>query len=268
MADEEHPGTDPKRDSPQKRRRPRRIRSMDFGQADEAPETVDVQSMHAPIMREKSEPRDGYEPIPLWLVGLFGVLLFWGGWYIGQYSGGFRADVLDPEPAARFAQVGAAEPEEVNPLVLGEKLYKSSCVSCHQASGQGVPGQYPPLVDSRWVDGPPHRLKRILLHGLEGPVTVRGETYDGNMPAFGKQLDDEKIAAVLTYIRQSWGNQASAIPAESVAATRSATADRTEPWSADELEAITDPDYTEPEEVAATQPADEATPTTETGPSP
>lgn len=269
MADQEHPASEDRRKSPLRRRRPKRIPSMDFGQADE-PENVDVQSMHAPIMREKIEPRDGYEPIPLWLVALFGVLLFWGGWYLAQYSGGWRADVLDPEPAARFAHLAAGEPEPVDPLVLGEKLYRANCVSCHQASGKGVSGQYPPLDGSEWVLEAPWRLKRILLHGLEGPVTVMGNTYDGSMPAFGNRFDDEQMAAILSYIRQAWGNQAPAISAESVAATREATSGRTAPWAADELQNITEPDYTESEEEAAqeteTQPENETATSTATAP--
>jgi len=240
---------------------------MDFGEADDAAETVDVQSMHAPIMREKLQPRDGYEPIPLWLVAMFGILLFWGGWYLAQYSGGWRADVLDPNPEARFAYLATGgAPEPVDPVVLGEKLYKSTCVSCHQASGHGLVGQYPPLAGSEWVLGPPHRLKRIPLHGLQGPVKVQGAMFSGNMPPFRDRFNDEQLAAVLTYIRQAWGNQASPISPESVAATRKATADRTKPWTADELLSITEPDYTKSADPttqeSATQPAGQDTPST------
>ncbi len=233
---------------------------MDFGQADSDPETSDIHSMHAPIMREKIEPRDGHEPIPLWLVAMFGILLFWGGWYLAQYSGGWRADILDPHPEARFAHLaGGGEPEQVDPFVLGEKLYKANCVSCHQAQGQGVANQYPPLAGSEWVLEHPQRLKRILLQGLEGPIVVMGNSYNGNMPAFGQRLDDENIGAVLTYIRQAWENEASAISPESVAATRTATQDRTAPWSAEELIALTEPDYVEPAETT-TQPATQTAP--------
>lgn len=205
----------------------------------------DIAKLHAPILRERAEPRDGYEPVPFWLIILFGVLLFWGGWYLAEYSGGFRSDVLDPRPEARFpGRAAAATPPD--PVALGRKLFTANCVSCHQQGGQGVPGQYPPLAGSEWVLGPPARLKRILLHGLSGEVVVKGATYSGNMAAFGARLNDERIAALLTFIRQEWGNDAGAIAPESVAATREAARDRRQPWSASELLAIDKPDYVPP----------------------
>lgn len=215
--------------------------SMDIGGTEDRVEAHDVYQLHAPIMREKMEPRDGYEPVPLWLITVFGALLFWGGWYLATYNGGWRADVFDYDPAARFTSTGNAEPQEVDPVVLGEKLFRQRCVSCHQASGEGVAGQYPPLAGSEWVLEHEYRLTRILLHGLEGPIQVRGSTYNGAMPMFG-QLKDEQIAAVLSYIRQAWGNAAAPIKPEAVAATRAASAQRTRPWSADELLAISQPD--------------------------
>ena len=224
---------------------------------DHQDEHNDINALHAPIVRENLEPRDGYEPVPLWLVALFGGLIFFGGWYLAMYSGGWRGDMLDPEPNARLASGGAPADQPVDPVVLGEKLFKANCVSCHQADGRGVPGQYPPLAGSQWVLGPPHRVKRILLQGLEGPVTVKGETYNGNMPTFGPRLKDDKLAAVLTFIRQAWGNDAAPISAASVAATRAATQDRTQPWTADKLFTVTQPDHVQGRLPA---PADSTTP--------
>jgi mono/diheme cytochrome c family protein len=205
----------------------------------------DIEKLHAPILRERAEPRDGYEAVPLWLIVLCGVLLFWGGWYLAEYSGGFRPDVIDPRPEARFPGQGAAAAPP-DPVALGRKLFTANCVSCHQQGGQGVPGQYPPLAGSEWVLGSPARLKRILLHGLSGEVVVGGATYNGNMAAFGARLNDERIAALLTFLRQEWGNDAEAISPESVAATRAATQARRQPWSASELLAVEEPDYVPP----------------------
>ena len=236
---------------------------------DNPPEFADVGKLHEPIMREKREPRDGYEPVPIWLIGVFFALIFWGGWYLAWYSGGFRRDVLDERP--KFGQLGSATRDQpTDPMQLGEKIFGGRCVSCHQQNGQGVAEQYPPLVGSQWVLENPQRLKRILLHGLQGRITVQGSTYNGNMPAFAKVLDDEKIAAVLTYIRNSWGNGAEPISAESLAATRQATADRTAPWTAEELSSITQLDYTPPTPPAGgeARPDDdmEKTPTAENAP--
>jgi mono/diheme cytochrome c family protein len=236
-------------------------RGMKRGAIDGPPDRHDVAELHAPIVREKTEPRDGYEPVPLWLVGLFGVLIFWGGWYVAQFSGGWRADVLDPHPEARFAGAAAREEAPMDPVELGGRLYRVNCESCHQSDGRGVSGQYPPLAGSSWVNGEPYRLKRILLNGLEGPIEVEGTTYNGNMPAFGDRLDDAKIAALLTYLRQAWGNEAEPLTAESVAATRAAVQDRRQPWTADELLAITEPDFTaSPEASSETTSAEPETP--------
>lgn len=204
---------------------------------------TDVGQLHAPIMREKREPRDGFEPVPLMLVATFGAVLFWGGWYLATFSGGWQPDVLNPDPEARFASRVPLEKLPLDPLALGERLYRANCVSCHQVSGLGVAGQYPSLVGSEWVLENDHQLKRILLQGIEGPMTVLGQTYSGNMPGFGGRLNDEQIAAVLTYIRQSWGNDAELITAEAVAATRAATQHRSQPWTEPELLAITEPDW-------------------------
>jgi mono/diheme cytochrome c family protein len=221
---------DEKRDEASSETQRREIRRADHV----GPEVGDVQDMHRPILRERTEPRDGYEPIPMWVIALFGVLLFWGGWYVGEYSGGWQWNVMDEDPGARFGADAGDGPKD--PLVVGERLYKALCVSCHQAGGQGVSGQYPPLSGSRYVLESPPRLKRILLHGLEGPIEVQGATYNGNMPAFREKLDDERLAAVLTWIRQAFGNEAPPITPESVAATRQATADRRAPWRVAELE--------------------------------
>lgn len=211
--------------------------SMDNGPS----ERNDVSNMHAPIMREKLEPRDGYEPVPLWLVAAFGGLLFWGGWYLAMYSGGFRADVLDHHPQALYEKASMpAQPPD--PKLIGKRLFVANCVACHQANGLGQPGTYPPLAGSEWVLGPPARLNRILLHGLAGPITVKGAQYNGNMPPFGSKLTDEQIAMVLTYIRSEWGNDAPAVSADAVAATRAATASRTQPWTEAELLAVTQND--------------------------
>jgi len=206
----------------------------------------DVSELHGAIVRERADPREGDEPVPLWLITLMGVLLFWGGWYLAEYSGGYRALVLDPRPEARFPARAAGEEKQEDPVALGRKLYTAHCVSCHQQGGQGVPGQYPPLDGSRWVTGSTTRLKRILLHGLNGEIEVQGEVYNGNMPAFGPRLSDEHLGAVLTYVRQAWSNAADPVPPESVAATREATKERTDPWTAPEVDAITEPDWTPP----------------------
>jgi mono/diheme cytochrome c family protein len=201
---------------------------------------------------EHADPTDGYEPVPLWLITFFGALLFWGGWYLSRYAGDWRSDVLEESPGALREAAGPAARED--PMVLGKRLFVGNCASCHQATGVGVAGQYPPLASSDWVKGNPARLKRIVLHGLEGEITVNGTIYNNAMTPFGQKLSDKQIAAILTYIRVNpeWGNDAGPVAEESVAATREATRSRTTPWTAAELLAL---DEDEGPSAAATAPA-------------
>jgi mono/diheme cytochrome c family protein len=98
-------------------------------------------------------------------------------------------------------------------------------VTCHQADGQGLAGTFPPLAGSEYATAAnPAVPIRIVLRGMQGPVTVKGVQYNGVMAPFGTgvELSDEQVAAVLTYVRTSWGNAASPITAQQVAAERPA----------------------------------------------
>jgi mono/diheme cytochrome c family protein len=117
----------------------------------------------------------------------------------------------------------------------GKVVYSTTCAACHQATGEGVEGTYPPLAGSEIVNGDEAKVIRIVLHGLTGPVEVAGETYSGMMPPWGGVLKDPELAAVLTYVRGAWGNKAAPITTAKVAAIRAATASRTTPWTAAEL---------------------------------
>ena len=213
-----------------------------FRGSDETGEFHDVQGLHAPIMREKADPRDGYEPIPTWTAGVFGIIVFMGGIYIDRFCGDFRSDVYEERRPAIGALAKKAD-KPTDPIAVGKRLYAAQgCVACHQATGVGQPGAIPPLAKSDWVLGSTARINRILLQGMQGEVKVVDQTYNGNMPAFGVKLKDEQIAAVLTYIRQEWGNKAEAISTELVTAAREATKDQSNPWSSADLLAITKDD--------------------------
>jgi mono/diheme cytochrome c family protein/glucose/arabinose dehydrogenase len=118
---------------------------------------------------------------------------------------------------------------------LGSRLYVATCATCHLPSGHGQDGVAPSLVDSARVLGDDEALIKILLHGMSGPVEVNGRTFNGEMPraAFGT---DPQIAAILTYIRRSWGNNADPVSPDRVAGIRSDTWSRAEPWRVDELD--------------------------------
>lgn len=117
----------------------------------------------------------------------------------------------------------------------GAGLYAAYCSACHGSDGQGVPGAFPPLAGSSSVVGPAERIAGIVLRGLHGPLEVAGETYYGVMPSFASRLDDEQAAALLSFVRSSWGNEASPVTPEQVAEVRSDTAGLGA-FSADEVE--------------------------------
>ena len=191
----------------------------------------------APALREAAEPTENASPIPFWLVIFAGTLVFWGGFHLATNSGGFKPDVFNPvfSGGGLMAQAGPPDPK-----VVGKRLYTQNCIGCHQSSGMGLAGQFPPLVGSEWVVGGDwvgdNHLVKILLAGMQGPVQVKGQSYNNAMPPWA-QLKDSEIANILTYIRSEWGNNAPAITPEYVAKVR-AIVNRKEPWTQKELKTI------------------------------
>ncbi len=120
-----------------------------------------------------------------------------------------------------------------SPVAVGEQKYNQICASCHQATGQGVEGNFPPLAGSEWVTGDPQVPIAIVLHGLQGEIQVAGKTYNGAMQPWS-MMPDEDIAAILTYVRQAWGNSAGPVTADQVKAVRDKAGARAA-WTAEEL---------------------------------
>lgn len=121
---------------------------------------------------------------------------------------------------------GASHREDVAPKSAssapdGAALYARTCVACHQMTGQGVPGAFPPLDGSPYVVGDKvERLAAIMIYGLSGPINVNGIVYTSAMPPLGATLKDEEFAAIASYVRSSWSNKASAVDTEVFAAVR------------------------------------------------
>jgi mono/diheme cytochrome c family protein len=120
------------------------------------------------------------------------------------------SNMASPAAGASVAANGAAASD-------GAKVYQTNCSSCHQASGQGVAGTFPPLAGNAAVTGDPTRVIHIVKYGLSGKIDVNGTSYNGMMPAWGQQLSNGDIASVITYIRSSWGNSGSAVTESQVA---------------------------------------------------
>ena len=180
--------------------------------------------------------------MPWWFVATIVLTIFWGGWYLGRYGGEFGSRTHIALAEGRDADIagaaaGAMAAATANPVEQGERLFLHNCQGCHQATGKGIPGAFPPVVGSEWVTGPSETLARIVLHGVQGPVQVAGATYEGAMPAWKDVLKDEEIAAVLTDLRQWKPNAAPAVATAEVTALRTAHADRATAWTAAELKA-------------------------------
>ena len=129
-------------------------------------------------------------------------------------------------------------PERPPELPSGQELYERHCAVCHGDDGQSTSARYPPLVDTRWVVGDKRRPILVTLHGLRGPIEVRDRTYNEIMPGFGTRLSNAEIAELLTYIRTSWGNDATEIDADDVADIRREHRLDRSPWTAEQLDAL------------------------------
>jgi nitrite reductase (NO-forming) len=135
------------------------------------------------------------------------------------YSGKISDEVYLPEGTRiRIADAppSVAPPAKTKKELLerGKGVYAANCAACHQASGQGIPKAFPPLVRSDYLNADKERAIRTVTGGLQGPVTVNGEKYNGVMPAW--TLSDEDVAAVLSYIYGSWGNSGKEVSAKDV----------------------------------------------------
>jgi mono/diheme cytochrome c family protein len=215
---------------------------MDYG------ETADVQEVHAAIQREKREPRVGLEPLSMWLIVVYGLALFTGGAYLGRFSGNFSGDGLDiayipPKKTGPSGGGQQQEQAELSPHDRGKKIFAANCQTCHQANGQGVPGQYPPLAGSEFTIGGSRRMAMIVMKGLQGPVKVKGQQYGSAvMQPWDKTLTDQKIADVITYERSEWGNTASPVTAEQISALRKELASHPESYNEHDILSAPDED--------------------------
>ena len=150
---------------------------------------------------------------------------------------------LSDRPVKREKEVAVTSNLRGNDLALytaGREIYAKEgyCITCHQPDGRGLGASgFPPLSGTKWVLGNEERLIKLVLKGMMGPVEVNGITYPGQVPMtpFGGLLNDREVAAVLTYVRNSFGNQAPAITPEQVKKVRAATAKKTDFYTANQL---------------------------------
>jgi mono/diheme cytochrome c family protein len=184
------------------------------------------------------EPTANRATFPVLFIAILAAVLFWGDMYLVNHGGELDARVYAPYESV--AQLKSFQPTDESGLLRakGQKINNSYCAACHQADGNGNPSAFiPPLAGSDWVSPKdPSRIIRIVLHGLQGPITVNGKQYgQATMLPWRDALTDEDVAAVLTYVRSAWGNKAEPVSAALVKEIRAATKERASNFTSDEL---------------------------------
>jgi len=186
----------------------------------------------------EAEPSVTRSAAPMWIIVVTLILLFSGGLYLDSHSGWFNPRVYAPYNSAdrlesfqpRSGTAGGAQ---------GRKVYDAVCGICHGLDGAGKPGQAPPLAGSEWVTTKGiNRLAHIPLEGVAGSIQVGGKEWNLNMAAMGAALSDADLAAVLTYMRTSWGNKAGEVTADDVKKIRDALGGQVQQLSGEQLQKL------------------------------
>jgi mono/diheme cytochrome c family protein len=210
--------------------------------------TLNVARVHNALSREHPDRAAESKPVSLWVtLGAIAVTAL-GFTFFGAHRGtggdammNYNKFGASYQPVTPDALVPETTGGGVSLASIGEKVYKGKgCIACHQANGLGQAGLYPPLAGSEWVVGSTERLAALVAYGLMGPITVKGQQYSAAiMPAHAPPiLTPKEFAAVLTFIRQGWGNTASEVSVESVTEFFSRTKGRTAMYTEADLLAI------------------------------
>lgn len=214
------------------------------------PDSTDLDRLHSAVKREKEDLAPESKPAPLWAVFLLMFVAIAAGAQLGPMTGGWSFDISNPFAVAN----GGGDPRPLGPggdagadpfqtaMKKGASGY-AVCGGCHQGNGGGIPGSFPPLAGSEYVKGGTERLIRIVQHGLTGPITVAGQGYNtpGGMQPFGAAMSAKDLANVLTYIRNSWGNEGTMITEEMVKKVREEEK-RTSQWTDADLKPFAEKD--------------------------
>lgn len=186
---------------------------------------------------EHAEPAAGNTQMPVSVMVVLTLLGYIGCYKVDNLNANFASNVHAPFGSPEeVASLAPSEEELV--FSQGKQLY-ANCQGCHQPNGGGTPGTFPPLAGSEWVLGDPQRIAAVVLNGLGGEIVVSGKTYNNQMTPVGETWTDEQVAAVLTFIRKEWGNNAGRVLPEEIAKTRAKTAEsgHAGPWTEETLNA-------------------------------
>jgi len=222
---------------PQKKKSPAAALTVRTSSAGAA-RAMSVPATLAPVVDEL-EPQTEPGAVPVWLFVLLIVLVYWGMLHLDHYAGGFNQFVYGPYES--YNELAQLQPKSGPEMLIarGAAVYQVNCSPCHQPTGMGNPGQAPPLAGSEWVLGTPNRPIRIANNGLTGPITIKGQAWNATMLPMGAAFSDEDLAAVLSFIRNSFGNSAPPVTPAQVKAAReqigSRPRDGSASWTSDEL---------------------------------
>lgn len=193
---------------------------------------------HDRLENEKNDPTEGnslkYINVPLVLISLF---LGFGVSYLAlrtpntSFSPGDSRTSPEKQSAQNSGEAKQDGDDFASVMEKGKQVFTTTCQACHQASGAGIPGAFPPLAQSDWVNGSPKRMVAIVLHGLQGEINVNNQKFQGVMPPFKDQLSAQDIAAVATYVRNSFGNKSAQVSTEIVNQVKEETKSRSAPWN-------------------------------------
>lgn len=182
-------------------------------------ESTNVAESHSRVLndsaaaaREKLIRENGTEAVPVWVFLLCAIALLVGGSVLGSggnflgYGELVKDGYMTGEPPKAIGGAAEATGEALAVYVKVGKSVYTTCAGCHGSNGAGQ-GDIPPLANSEWVTGNTHLAAAALIHGLNGPIEVNGQTYNNNMGAQAGSMSAKDLAAVLTYIRNSFGNE-------------------------------------------------------------
>jgi mono/diheme cytochrome c family protein len=190
----------------------------------------------SPSTPASAEPAAARSTAPMWIFSLTLVLVYLGAVYFDHHGGWFDAKVYAPYFSAEELHSYQPESGAAEAMERGKKLYEMNCGTCHGVDGLGKPNQAPPLAGSEWVKAKGvQRLTHIPLTGLTGSIMVENQPWNLQMAAMGAALSDANLAAVLTYVRGSWGNGMGEVTADDVKAVRAAIGGHPQPISGDQL---------------------------------
>jgi mono/diheme cytochrome c family protein len=196
-------------------------------------------SEEAQAIPSDAEPTATRSAAPMWIIVLTLALLFLGFVFFDKHGGWFDAKIYAPYSSPEKLDAFQPKSGAAAAAAQGKKVYEAVCGICHGPDGKGKPAVAPPLAGSEWVVAKGiNRLAHIPLTGVSGTLMVDGREWNLNMAAMGAALSDADLAAVLTYLRNAWGNKADAVTADDIKKVRDAIGGHPQPMNGEQLKTM------------------------------